>query len=54
MTHNPSEGNAVIYCEGALSTTSGKTAHGLLRRSAMRSNGTLSQTGSLRAHPTRR
>ncbi len=27
------EGNAVIYCDGALDTTNGKTAHGLLRRS---------------------
>jgi uncharacterized NAD-dependent epimerase/dehydratase family protein len=28
-----SEGNAVVYCEGAFNTTSGKTAHGLVRRS---------------------
>jgi uncharacterized NAD-dependent epimerase/dehydratase family protein len=27
------EGNAIIYCDGALTTTNGKTAHGLLRRS---------------------
>jgi uncharacterized NAD-dependent epimerase/dehydratase family protein len=27
------EGNAVLYCDGALKTTNGKTAHGLLRRS---------------------
>ena len=27
------DGNAVVYCEGALQTTNGKTAHGLLRRS---------------------
>ena len=27
------EGNAVVYCEGALGTTNGKTAHGLVRRS---------------------
>src|SRR4051812_48591971 len=27
------EGRAVIYCEGALGTTTGKTAHGLVRRS---------------------
>ena len=26
-----SEGNAIVYCEGALSTTNGKTAHGLVR-----------------------
>ncbi len=26
------EGNAIIYCEGAFSTTNGKTAHGLVRR----------------------
>ncbi len=26
------EGNAVIYCEGALGTPNGKTAHGLVRR----------------------
>ncbi len=30
---SPIEGTAVIYCEGALTTTNGKTAHGLLRRS---------------------
>jgi uncharacterized NAD-dependent epimerase/dehydratase family protein len=28
-----SEGDAIIYCEGAFSTTNGKTAHGLVRRS---------------------
>ena len=28
-----SEGNAVVYCEGAFGTTNGKTAHGLVRRS---------------------
>jgi len=27
------EGNAILYCEGAYGTTSGKTAHGLVRRS---------------------
>ena len=27
------EGNAIIYCEGAFSTSNGKTAHGLIRRS---------------------
>ena len=27
------EGNAIVYCEAALATTNGKTAHGLLRRS---------------------
>lgn len=27
------EGTAIIYCDGALCTTNGKTAHGLLRRS---------------------
>ncbi len=27
------EGNAVVYCEGAFNTTNGKTAHGLVRRS---------------------
>jgi uncharacterized NAD-dependent epimerase/dehydratase family protein len=26
------EGNALVYCEGALGTTNGKTAHGLVRR----------------------
>jgi uncharacterized NAD-dependent epimerase/dehydratase family protein len=26
------EGNAIIYCEGMFSTTNGKTAHGLVRR----------------------
>ncbi|MCA9754075.1 MAG: DUF1611 domain-containing protein, partial [Gemmatimonadetes bacterium] len=28
-----SEGNAIVYCEGAFGTTNGKTAHGLVRRS---------------------
>jgi uncharacterized NAD-dependent epimerase/dehydratase family protein len=27
------EGNAIVYCEGAFGTTNGKTAHGLVRRS---------------------
>lgn len=27
------EGRALVYCEGALATTNGKTAHGLIRRS---------------------
>jgi len=27
------EGSAIVYCEGSLSTTYGKTAHGLIRRS---------------------
>ena len=27
------EGRAIVYCEGAFSTTNGKTAHGLVRRS---------------------
>ena len=26
------EGNAIVYCEGSYSTTNGKTAHGLVRR----------------------
>jgi uncharacterized NAD-dependent epimerase/dehydratase family protein len=26
------EGNALVYCQGALATTNGKTAHGLVRR----------------------
>lgn len=26
------EGNAVVYCQGAFNTTNGKTAHGLVRR----------------------
>ena len=30
---NHYEGNAIIYCEGAFGTPSGKTAHGLVRRS---------------------
>lgn len=28
------EGDAVVYCEGAFNTTNGKTAHGLVRRTA--------------------
>ena len=28
------EGNALVYCEGAFTTTQGKTAHGLVRRTA--------------------
>jgi uncharacterized NAD-dependent epimerase/dehydratase family protein len=28
------DGNAVVYCEGAFGTPNGKTAHGLVRRSA--------------------
>lgn len=28
------EGNAVVYCEGAFNTPNGKTAHGLVRRTA--------------------
>ncbi len=27
-----SEGNAIVYCQGAFNTTNGKTAHGLVRR----------------------
>lgn len=27
------EGNAIVYCEGSFSTSNGKTAHGLVRRS---------------------
>ena len=27
------EGHAIVYCEGAINTTTGKTAHGLVRRS---------------------
>jgi len=30
----PLDGNAVVYCEGAFGTTNGKTAHGLVRRTA--------------------
>ncbi len=30
-TENPTDGNAIIYCEGAYNTTNGKTAHGLVR-----------------------
>ena len=26
-----SDGNAIVYCEGAFNTTNGKTAHGLVR-----------------------
>jgi uncharacterized NAD-dependent epimerase/dehydratase family protein len=33
MIDGPMEGNAIVYCEGALGTTNGKTAHGLIRRS---------------------
>ena len=33
MSHFP-EGNAIIYCEGSFNTTNGKTAHGLVRRTA--------------------
>jgi uncharacterized NAD-dependent epimerase/dehydratase family protein len=28
------EGNAIVYCEGAFNTTNGKSAHGLVRRTA--------------------
>ena len=28
------EGNAIVYCEGAFATTNGKTAHGLVRKTA--------------------
>lgn len=28
----PTDGNAIVYCEGAFGTTNGKTAHGLVRR----------------------
>jgi uncharacterized NAD-dependent epimerase/dehydratase family protein len=31
--HNWPEGTAVVYCQGAFTTTNGKTAHGLVRRS---------------------
>ena len=30
----PMDGNAIVYCEGAFGTTNGKTAHGLVRRTA--------------------
>jgi uncharacterized NAD-dependent epimerase/dehydratase family protein len=30
--NNFPEGNAIVYCEGALGTPNGKTAHGLIRR----------------------
>jgi uncharacterized NAD-dependent epimerase/dehydratase family protein len=30
----PTDGNAILYCEGALGSTNGKTAHGLLRRTS--------------------
>ena len=30
----PPDGNAIVYCEGAFGTPNGKTAHGLVRRSA--------------------
>ena len=33
MTDFP-EGNAIVYCEGGFNTTNGKTAHGLVRRTA--------------------
>ncbi len=33
MTNWP-EGNAIVYCEGAFNTPNGKTAHGLVRRTA--------------------
>ena len=33
MNHFP-EGNAIVYCEGSFNTTNGKTAHGLVRRTA--------------------
>ena len=33
MTGFP-EGNAIVYCEGGFNTTNGKTAHGLVRRTA--------------------
>ncbi len=33
MTTFP-EGNAIVYCEGAFETPNGKTAHGLVRRTA--------------------
>jgi uncharacterized NAD-dependent epimerase/dehydratase family protein len=29
--NQPSDGNAIVYCEGAFNTTNGKTAHGLVR-----------------------
>jgi len=32
--NNFPEGNAVVYCEGSFNTTNGKTAHGLVRRTA--------------------
>ncbi len=31
MSASMPEGNAVVYCQGALNTTNGKTAHGLVR-----------------------
>ncbi|MFN0152602.1 MAG: DUF1611 domain-containing protein [bacterium] len=30
----PLDGNAIVYCEGAFATPNGKTAHGLVRRTA--------------------
>ncbi|KPK68124.1 MAG: hypothetical protein AMJ84_11710 [Acidithiobacillales bacterium SM23_46] len=33
MRTTDTEGNAIVYCEGAFGTTNGKTAHGLVRRS---------------------
>jgi uncharacterized NAD-dependent epimerase/dehydratase family protein len=31
---DPVDGNAIVYCEGAFATGNGKTAHGLVRRTA--------------------
>jgi len=31
---SPLDGNAIVYCEGGFNTTNGKTAHGLVRRTA--------------------
>jgi uncharacterized NAD-dependent epimerase/dehydratase family protein len=31
IKHKTSDGNALVYCEGAFNTTNGKTAHGLVR-----------------------
>ena len=33
VAHEWPEGNAIVYCQGAVNTTYGKTAHGLVRRS---------------------
>lgn len=30
----PTDGDAIVYCEGSFNTTNGKTAHGLVRRTA--------------------